>query len=81
MTNGTNLKGADQELKKALIELNHNELTRDVASKEIAWKYIPPASPHMGGAWERLVGTLKTALKHVLKEHVPREEVLQTLID
>jgi hypothetical protein len=34
----------------------------------------------MGGAWERLIRTVKTALRVTLKERAPREEVLQTLL-
>lgn len=34
----------------------------------------------MGGSWERLVRSIKTALYIVLKERTPREEVLTTLL-
>ncbi|XP_041970663.1 uncharacterized protein LOC121727052 [Aricia agestis] len=41
---------------------------------------IPPSSPHWGGAWERLIRTVKSSLKVVLNERTPREEVLLTLM-
>ena len=34
----------------------------------------------MGGAWERLIRSVKTGLKVVLKEQTPKEEVLSTLL-
>ncbi|XP_026747153.1 uncharacterized protein LOC113508367 [Trichoplusia ni] len=66
--NGTNFVGANKELEAAALE------------KGIKWKFIPPGSPNMGGAWERLVRTVKTALAVVLNERSPPEEVLHTLM-
>ena len=34
----------------------------------------------MGECWERLVGSVKTALYVILKEQAPQEEVLVTLL-
>ena len=80
--NGTNLRGADTELKRNYKELfdNQQALITQALNKGVEWKFIPPASPHMGGAWERLVRSVKTALKVVLKERAPREETLLTLL-
>lgn len=73
---GTNLKGADVELKKAAREAMEHEASVNF----IQWRYIPPSAPFMGGAWERLVRSVKTALSVTLKEKAPREEVLATLL-
>ena len=77
--NGTNFHGADNELKLALKDLNQEQLQRELASRGANWHFIPPGSPHMGGCWERLVQSVKTALKAVTKERSPKEEILQTL--
>ncbi|KAL0829301.1 hypothetical protein ABMA28_004105 [Loxostege sticticalis] len=74
--NGTNLRGADRELREAA---NHI-LEREAAQRRISWRFLPPGAPFMGGAWERLVRSVKTALAAVLQERSPREEVLATLL-
>ncbi|XP_045499410.1 uncharacterized protein LOC123697036 [Colias croceus] len=77
--NGTNFRGADQELKKA-----YNEwapaLQEEALRHRMEWRYIPPGAPHQGGAWERLVRSVKTALGATLREKAPPEEVLWTLL-
>lgn len=74
--NGTNLRGADKELREAI-----DSSTADEAStRGISWRYIPPGAPFMGGAWERLVRSVKTALATTLHERHPQEEVLRTLL-
>lgn len=69
--NGTNLRGADAEL---------NTLQTEAANSRVRWHFNPPLSPHMGGAWERLIRSVKTALKVILKERAPRDETLLTLL-
>lgn len=70
--NGTNFHGANKELQKFLQE--------EAASRSIKWRFIPPGAPFMGGAWERLVRTVKNALGAVLREAHPHEETLTTLL-
>ncbi|KAL0842122.1 hypothetical protein ABMA28_014300 [Loxostege sticticalis] len=80
--NGTNLRGAHTELKKCILELDEKLLKEGATSYglETTWTFIPPASPHWGGAWERLIRSIKAALKVTLKERAPRDETLQTLM-
>lgn len=78
--NGTNFRGADNELKKILNNLDNEKIASSLLSKGIDWHFICPNSPHMGGCWERLIRSVKTSLKIVLKERAPKEECLQTLI-
>lgn len=77
---GTNFVGADTELKAALRTLDYDKLQEDVVARGISWQFNPPAAPHMGGCWERLVRSVKTALKTTLVNRTPREEVLYTLL-
>lgn len=59
--NGTNFKGAAKVLKEEQKQLN----LQQIANKfdEIKWSFNPPAAPHMGGAWERMVKSIKSVLK------------------
>ncbi|XP_059049486.1 uncharacterized protein LOC131844585 [Achroia grisella] len=74
--NGTSFVGANRQLAEF-----HNQSVQDfAAANHCEWKFIPPASPFMGGCWERLVRTVKTALLTTLKERAPKEEVLHTFL-
>ena len=44
------------------------------------WVFNPSDAPHMGRAWERLVRSVKTALRMTLTEQAPAEEILYTLM-
>lgn len=78
--NGTNLRGADVELKRSVMELNQSRLSEDGTVRGIEWRFIPPGAPEMGGSWERMIRTVKTSLKVVLKERAPHPETLATLL-
>ncbi|KAJ0171004.1 hypothetical protein K1T71_013203 [Dendrolimus kikuchii] len=78
--NGTNLRGADNELKRSVKELDEAVLKQEAANYHTTWIFSPPASPHWGGAWERLIRSVKESLKVVLKERAPRDEILSTLM-
>lgn len=78
--NGTNLRASDKELKQSEQALNIDALKAAGANNAMQWHFIPPSSPHWGGAWERLIRSVKTSLRVIMKERAPREEVLLTLI-
>ncbi|XP_052755580.1 uncharacterized protein LOC128201751 [Galleria mellonella] len=76
--NGTSFVGANREL-RAL----YSEAMSDFAAGEmIKWKFIPPSAPFMGGSWERLVKSVKTALKVTLGNNTrsPTDEIFITLL-
>lgn len=70
--NGTSFVGANRILKEALANFS--------SARGINWKFIVPAAPFMGGAWERLVRTIKCALSATLRERKPKEQVFLTLL-
>ncbi|CAG7700760.1 unnamed protein product, partial [Allacma fusca] len=51
--NGTNFHGANNELRKALLDLDQSTIEAKMTNHGIKWNFIPPGSPHMGGCWER----------------------------
>ena len=82
--NGTNLCGAERELRQAIQELEQEVLHTWAAKKGITWKFNPPVASHHGGVWERLIRSARQILQSTLREqHVKvarSEEQLQTLM-
>jgi len=78
--NGTNFVGAEAELKKTLKAFNETKINDYLLEHDIRWKFNPPASPWMGGAWESLVKLTKRALKTVTKNRPVYEENLITFL-
>lgn len=70
--NGTNFRGAYTELNQSMKNV--------LANEGIQWSFIPPMSPHFGGCWERMVGSVKSCLATTLLTKVPTEELLTTLL-
>ena len=77
--NGTNFKGAQRELKEALDTFEQDNIRDFCSMAGVEWQFNPPAAPHMGGVWERLVRSVKTALYAILNSQAPREETLRTV--
>lgn len=84
--NRTNFKGAAREMKEAVMSIQR--AMRSHLGKEsvpfitnFKWTYdLPAYTPRMGGCWERLVRSVKTALRTILKERIPKEDTLLTAL-
>lgn len=50
---------------------------RDTLGELLCWKFIPPGAPMQGGAWERLVGSIKRALSQMEMPTTVTDEQLQ----
>ncbi|XP_058826865.1 uncharacterized protein LOC131686880 [Topomyia yanbarensis] len=74
--NGTNFQGADRVLQHQISQ----GLSATFTSANTKWNFIPPGAPHMGGAWERLVQSVKAAMKEAYSEGKLDDEGLQTLV-
>ena len=80
--NGTNFKGACNEMKRLIDEINNTMGNYEAAKMKIKWTFNPPGSPHFGGAWERLIGVIKTSLKEMLasfQKRTPSPEELRSM--
>lgn len=68
--NGTNFIGAEKEIKRLNRQMfeQNNALTRLFSEKHIEFRTIPARASHMGGIWERAVGSVKYHLRRVLKD-------------
>lgn len=75
--NGTNFHGAANEIQR---NIEYEEIQQRMVMDGTSWVFIPPASPHFGGCWERMIRTVKIALSAVLNEKIPKDETLHTFL-
>lgn len=78
--NATCFEGSKNELEKFRATLDHQEISDKLSIRDVEWSMIPPASPHFGGAWERMVRSVKEGLKVLIDIEVPSHEVLSTAL-
>ncbi|XP_062708368.1 uncharacterized protein LOC134288235 [Aedes albopictus] len=74
--NGTNFQGAERVLRHQISQ----GLSSTFTNTNTKWNFIPPGAPHMGGAWERLVQSVKVAIAEAYSEGKLDDEGLQTLV-
>ncbi|XP_061707388.1 uncharacterized protein LOC133517655 [Cydia pomonella] len=80
--NGTNFTGANSYMRDLykFLDGHRPHLEMELAENRIDWKFIPPASPHFGGAWESMVKIVKNHLFKVIGTQIlSYEELLTTL--
>ena len=78
--NGSNFIDGERELREVLQNINQKKVIDYLIQKEIEWHFSPPLASHMGGVWERMVKSVTTILKVLLKDQVVEDEVLATLM-
>ncbi|XP_039449369.1 uncharacterized protein LOC120428423 [Culex pipiens pallens] len=72
--NATCFRGADAVMTK---EIN-KECAEQMTSPTTSWSFIPPGTPHMGGAWERMVRSVKEVLRALDDGRKLTDEILST---
>ncbi|XP_062702828.1 uncharacterized protein LOC134285654 [Aedes albopictus] len=78
--NGTNFLGASNQLKREAEELVHH-LASTFTNTTTRWSFNPPGAPHMGGAWERMVRSVKVSIEGILEnQRRPDDEILETVV-
>ena len=77
---GSNFTKADKELKEAIEGWNEHKINNFCRQKKIEWIFNPPSASHMGGAWERMIRSVRQILKAILKEQLVSDEVLSTVM-
>ena len=76
--NGTNFVGTEKELLLCFLNLDKQKIASELAQKGVKWKFNPPAAPHHGGVWERLVRSFKRTLYAILGNRRLTDEILLT---
>ena len=80
--NGTNFRGADGELKRAVAAWNSSVAAEALQLSGIEWKFGPPNTPHWGGIWEHLVKSTKKHLSALLsKDNLDVETFATVLVE
>ncbi|XP_043474031.1 uncharacterized protein LOC122506102 [Leptopilina heterotoma] len=79
---GTNLKGADAELKRLFAKTSYElgNLASLIANDGTKWLFNPPAAPHFGGKWEAAVKSVKYHLRRVVGDTLLTYEEMTTLL-
>lgn len=78
--NATTFKCASKELKELVTALDKNELATEFNSFEMSWKFISPTAAHMGGAWEKLIRSVKKNLYHITNLRNIQDELFRNLL-
>ena len=76
---GTNLVGAERELRECVDNWNVEQLVEAMRQRNIQWTFNPPSASHFGGIWERQIRTVRKVLTAVLREQTMTEDSLRTL--
>ncbi|XP_062703670.1 uncharacterized protein LOC115259000 [Aedes albopictus] len=77
---GTNFIGASRQIKEAAAAVNVDEVMKEFITVDTAWSFNPPLAPHMGGSWERLIGSVKRNVQTINPPRNPTDEVLRNLL-
>ncbi|XP_046431251.1 uncharacterized protein LOC124185009 [Neodiprion fabricii] len=79
---GTNLVGADSELRRLLAASSKEfaDIANILASHGTQWRFNPPSAPHFGGKWEAGVKSVKFHLKRVIGEATQTFEQFATFL-
>ena len=78
--NDANFVGAEREFAEYVAAWNKEGNAKHLIQRRIRWKFNPPAAPHFGGVWERLVRSCKKAMYAVLRNRSVTQDVLSTTI-
>ena len=77
---GTNFKGATAELSDCVENLDHDKITNYATTRNISWHFNPPSAPHMSGAWERLVKSVKEVMHILMQDRVLTDSQYATIL-
>ena len=79
---GTNFIGAEAELKKAIEEMDDQEIKAELLKESIDWIKNPASASNFGGVWERQIRSIRNVMNGLIREHGSRldEDSLRTFL-
>jgi transposase InsO family protein len=78
--NGTNFVGALDDFQRALERWDQNKIHSKLLSKGSNWHFGPAEAHHSGGAWERMIRSVRQVLFHLMSEQTLTDEALLTFL-
>ena len=78
--NGSNFRGAEVDVVKALQTWDQQKIQVTLTERGIEWKFNPPAASHQGGVWERLIRSIRRILYSLVGERLLSDETLRTFL-
>ncbi|XP_069101998.1 uncharacterized protein [Argopecten irradians] len=81
--NGTNFVGSTEDMGFQTINVDEPKFANYMLENSTVWRFNPPHASHMGGAWERMIGTARRILDSMLidmKGRALTHEILTTLM-
>ena len=78
--NGTNFVGANRVLRDSLQAFNQDRIHSHCSQQNIEWNFNPPTASHFGGAWERMICSIRRILGGLLGNQTLNDENCLTLM-
>ena len=78
--NGTNLVGAEKELRIEINKWNKEKIQEYLLQKNIDWRFNPPGGSHFGGIWERQIRTVRKVMVSVMQQQALTDASLCTFL-
>ena len=76
---GTNFLGAERVFRESIQSLQQSKLNNFCLRLEIKWRFNPPYASNMGGAWERMIRSVRRILNTLTQMQTSTEEDLITV--
>ena len=78
--NDTNLVGAERILHESIQQWNQHQIHDFLLQNDIRWTFNPPMASHMGGAWERMIRSVRQILTLLTADRTLNDDQLHTFL-
>ncbi|XP_033103301.1 uncharacterized protein LOC117106074 [Anneissia japonica] len=78
--NGTNIVGAQREMKQEIQKWNQSNIHDSLLQRGIDWVFNPPSGSHHGGIWERQIRSIRKIMCSLVREQSLTHDTLVTFM-